>query len=128
MECQKSDTISNLWDANKSSVELFRNDLFNLKCCTVAFDKNRHNSIEAPLEMPLRKVKDNVTASFSVENQGKLTVSQATESSKSAFEILRKTVCLSKKPTTTKKDELYNWSPNNEKRFKMSTRTNWKCL
>ena len=74
----------------------------------MAFDKNRHNSIEAPLEMPLRKVKDNVTASFSVENQGKLTVSQATESSKSAFEILRKTVCLSKKPTTTKKDELYN--------------------
>ena len=71
VECRKSDTISNLWGANKSSVELFRNDLCNLlKCCTVTFDKNRHNSIEAPLKMPLRQVKDNVTVSFSVENQG----------------------------------------------------------
>ena len=61
--------------------------------------------------MPLRKVKVNVTVWFFAENQdNEHQVSQATRSSKSAFEILmrRKTVCLSKKPTTTKKDELYN--------------------
>ena len=64
-----------------------------------------------PLGMPLRKVKDNVTIWFFVENQGnEHQVSQATASFKSAFEILmrRKTVYLSEKPTTTKKDELYN--------------------
>ena len=64
-----------------------------------------------PLGMPLRKVKDNVTIWFFVENQGnERQVSQATASFKSAFEILmrRKTVYLSEKPTTTKKDELYN--------------------
>ena len=67
--------------------------------------------MEAPLEMPLRKVKDNVTAWFFVENQGNEDqVSQATGSSKSGFEILmrRKIVCLSKNSTTTKMDELYN--------------------
>ena len=61
--------------------------------------------------MPLCKVKDHVTVWFFVENQGnEHQVSQATTFSKSAFEILmrRKTVCLSKKPTTTKKVELYN--------------------
>ena len=112
MECPKSDAISNLWDATKSSAELFRDNLFNfLKCCTVIFDKNWHNSIEAPLEIPLREVKDNVTVWFFMENQGnEHQVSQATASSKSAFEILmrRKTVCLSKKPAITKKEELYN--------------------
>ena len=115
IECPKSSNIGSLWNAtrvntqNELSLHLYEL----LKACTVNSNDKKINPVDAPLLMPLSKLKDDTTVWFLVKDI-ETEVDNNTHCRErlevNAFNLLmeKKKTTLPLKNVTNKKDELYN--------------------
>ena len=114
VECCKHLNIGELWEASKKDQSQILPNLYELKkACTVSSKNNTIHSVDAPLTMPLSKIKDDVTVWFlvkDIEVETDIQSSSGSTFAKNTFIILmtKTKVNVTLKQVNNKKDELFS--------------------